>query len=673
MDQKSKCGRRPLGNLRALVVASLVTSHALAQCVTPPDIPQPPTLGVSTLFAGTTFSVCPTPPNYCVSLDPGVAIRCDLSTTRDIQLATVGANFLNDGGTYGGVVVPNLVGAPNGTCEVWIAPNNSVLNPALFANVSYTHNPPSAPPAPWQLVSNQLSHINNLVFAPPDNPSTATFSPPLMLPAGNYAVVFVFVPKGVASIPPGLGTAANAATDRIHPLFTNLNSIPYQTTISDGNVQISNLGVQSSAFSADALEPTGTTPYLPNLQVTYVDSNVTSWNYGYSTNYGTGCGASSQTFLETWLDGNTDIDGTTTINGLDFYLVDESLNTGRYGDGYYFVTLNSAPGLWLAPGSTVGSRRLNSTNPDVGAGWSDGAKAVGLPFNLSHPNNITPGTRVVWVSANGIVYLEHPSLALPGIQPLRGFSGSASDFFGGPSAIAAAWTDLDITNGIGGSGDIWYDTDGASFSCFTWVNCQAAGEPGYLSTFQIVLHAGGHVRIRFATDGIRTTTNPVLTGYSAGGGTDVRFRSGSTRQDPDYSTACLPSGYTSPRRTPAPAALSLQGRPVAFQPLTIVSTIDYPASVLNISMLSLASMPGIELSALGMPGCSALIQLPELASFASSNIGGSARWPVTPGIPGTLIGNRFYAQSAQLVLGGHAVNAASLLVSNALCINVGNY
>ena len=181
---------KTLASLTAIAVA---TASLSAQCVAPTGAQN-----LSTTYFGTTFYAAATPPLYGVSLDPGVAIRCNLAVNANINITAVGSNFLNDGGTYATVPCPNLVGAPNGTCEVWVVPNDTVLNPALFTANAYTHNPSVPPIAPWTHLSTAATHVSNLVFAAPDTPSTATFNPPLALAAGNYAVVFVFVPQANA-------------------------------------------------------------------------------------------------------------------------------------------------------------------------------------------------------------------------------------------------------------------------------------------------------------------------------------------------------------------------------------------------------------------------------------------------------------------------------------------
>ena len=113
--------------LLSLAAIAAAAAQLSAQCVAPTG-----TQTLETTYFGTTFYACATPPDYCVSSDPGVAIRCDLAVSGNINLTSVGTNFLNDGGTYAGIVVPNLVGSPNGTCEVWIVPNDTVLNATLF-------------------------------------------------------------------------------------------------------------------------------------------------------------------------------------------------------------------------------------------------------------------------------------------------------------------------------------------------------------------------------------------------------------------------------------------------------------------------------------------------------------------------------------------------------------
>lgn len=639
--------------LLSLATVAAAAAQLSAQCVAPTG-----QQSIQTTYFGTTFYACTTAPNYCVSLDPGVAIRCDLTVSGNINLTQVGTNFLNDGGTYAGIVVPNLVGAPNGTCEVWIAPNDTVLNATLFTNNPYTHIPSVPPIAPWQLLSNQATHVSNLVYAAPDTPSLATFNPPLALTPGNYAVVFVFVPRGVATIPPGTGTPANPATDRMHPLFTNMNTQPTPTTFADGFISLTNIGVQSPAFANGALSPSSATPYMPNLTVNY----TVGAGAAYQTAYGSGCYDRKQAFYESWADGaSMDIDGQAGINGLDMFFIGTN----------YIVTTNAAPGLAVNPGSSTGAVQINTQTPALTTGaWDDALAApITMPFFFPYPTNPT-GSNTLQISSNGIVYFETGTATF-------GFYNGYGGFLANRPGIAAGWSDFepaDLATFGGGAGNIWYDTDGATYAAVTWQNVQIWNQPANLNTVQVVLQAGGGVQIRYGAGGMNAAAGtPILVGFTPGNGATDPGTGATPRRFPDFSVAASGGGYVSGDGA-APAVISLANRPKVGSALQIDTNNIDASGLINITLVSAASLPGIDLGVVGMPGCGAFINLPELASNFGVVAGGSASWPALASIPAAFAGVDLYAQSVQLCTGvPNSFNPANILASNAVCIHFDNF
>ena len=639
--------------LLSLAAVAAVAAQLSAQCVAPTG-----TQTLETTFNGTTFYANTTAPLYGVSVDPGVAVRCDMAVSGNINLTSVGTNFLNDGGTYAGIVVPNLVGSPNGTCEVWVVPNDTVLNATLFTNNLYTHNPSVPPIAPWQLLSSQATHVSNLVFAAPDTPSTATFNPPLALTPGNYAVVFVFVPKGVATIPAGGGVAANPATDRMHPLFTNMTTQPTPSTFADGFITLSNIGVISPAFANGALSPASATPYMPNLSVGY----SVGAGAAYQTPYGVGCYDRKQSFYESWTGGTTmDIDGQAGINGLDMF------NIGTN----YIVTANATPGLVVNPGTSLGAVQINTQTPAATTGaWDDAlATPITMPFAFPYPTNPV-GSNTLQISSNGIVYFQTSTATF-------GFYDGYGGFLAGRPGIAAGWSDFepaDLATFGGGAGNIWYDTDGATYAAVTWQNVQIWNQPTNLNTVQIVLQAGGGVQIRYGAGGMNATTGtPILVGFTPGNGAVDPGTGATPRAYPDFSVAASGGGYVSGDGA-APAVVSLTGRPKVGSALQIDTNNIDATGLINITLISAASLPGIDLAIVGMPGCGAYINLPELASSFGLVAGGSASWPALASIPAAFAGVDLYAQSIQLCTGvPTSFNSANILSSNAVCIHFDNF
>lgn len=248
---------------------------------------------LATPFAGTTYYGSTRGPNYGTSLDPGPGIRCDVALDAPVEITAVGVHVLGDSGSYR-IPVPNLVGGPNGTLEVWIAEGHSVREPELFANQIYTHLPPVLPRAPWRLVSKASTHVANLAFAAYGSPSVARFDPPLVLPAGNHALVLVAVPPGVATLPAGLGDPADPATERVHLLMTNLDRVPADANPRIAGFAVSNLGTQSPAFAPNALEASSTPPMLPDVWFDFALAH----DAAHAVAVGTGCAGQSAASLD---------------------------------------------------------------------------------------------------------------------------------------------------------------------------------------------------------------------------------------------------------------------------------------------------------------------------------------------------------------------------------------
>ena len=76
--------------LLSLAAVAAVAAQLSAQCVAPTG-----TQTLETTFNGTTFYANTTAPLYGVSVDPGVAVRCDMAVSGNINLTSVGTNFLN--------------------------------------------------------------------------------------------------------------------------------------------------------------------------------------------------------------------------------------------------------------------------------------------------------------------------------------------------------------------------------------------------------------------------------------------------------------------------------------------------------------------------------------------------------------------------------------------------
>ncbi|MGE3174890.1 MAG: hypothetical protein AB7O97_19845 [Planctomycetota bacterium] len=628
-------------SLLSLAVLASLGATVSAQCAAPTGLRT-----LETLFAGTTFYANATPPEYGVSMDPGTALRFDLDVDSAIDISAIGVNVLNDGGTYGPVPVPNLVGAPNGTLEFWFVPNDTVNNAVLFTSNPYTHVPPVPPIAPWQQAN--AGNVGNLVFAAPDTPSMASFSPPIHLAPGNYAVVLVMVPSGT-----------NPATDRIHPLFTNVNSVPTPLTVDDGFVKFDFGGIQSPAFVNGALQYSGTPPYIPNVRIDY----TLGTNVAFASPYGAGCYDRKQTFYESFAapgaPASIDLSGSSLsyFNLGDQYLVSQSAAS--------FPSNGVVPGStshYGLPGSATPTH-VNTGTPGttIWGDWDDATSvAYPLPFAFSYPGDGgVPATDVI-IGSNGAIWLGNSQPTAPR------FLGSYAGWLQGPPSFAVGYCDLypsDQTTFLGGTGDMFIDSDGSSFVTISWVGVTEYPS-GTSSTFQITLLPGGSVDMVWGNT--VHAASDLLVGFTPGNGAADPGNGSLPQQVPDLSAATV-VGYLSGDGA-SPAVIRLLDRPKVGNPLVFETSNVDPTVAANITVVSLNPLNGVSLSTLGMPGCSAWVALPELTTFF--NVGaGPYQWNVTGSIPATFAGVDVYAQSVQFSTALNPFNQVNLLTSDAVCVH----
>jgi hypothetical protein len=645
-----------LRTLLSVAVVGGVAANLSAQCVAPSG-----TQTLETLFAGTTFYANLTPPNYGVSMDPGSALRFDLTVDSPISISSVGVNVLNDGGCYGGaapncVPCPNLVGAPNGTLEFWVIPGDTVTNAVNFTANTYTHVPPVGPNAPWTRLD---SGTGNLVFAAPDTPSLATYAPPINLAVGTYAVVLVMVPSGT-----------NSATDRIHPLFTNVNNVPTPLVVDDGFVKFEHGGIQSPAFVNGALQYNSPTPYIPNIQINYsLGANV-----AYQTQYGAGCYDRKQSFYEGFAPPGTATPGSPTdlasggIGGLTMF---------NLGNQYLVQTTGATYPLGgVTPGSTahftgLTPTHVNTANPGTAlwADWDDSTSVVyTMPFTFNYPGDGGVGTNQLIIGSNGAIWLG-------GTQPTAPrFLNSYAAWLLGPPSFAVSYCDLwpaDLVTFTGGTGNIFCDSDGSSYVTVSWVGVQEypnGANFGQNNNFQIRLSNTGNVDIAYGNQAF--SNSDLLVGFTPGNNAPDPG-SGATgspgRQKPDFSVAAAGPGYISGDGA-NPADISLDIRPKVGNNLIItVDNVD-PTSAANITVISTASLPGPDLGFIGMPGCGAWVTLPEILSNFTLGAG-PYTWNVGT-IQPAFAGISLYAQAVQLTVAVPPWNSLNWLTSNAVCFHM---
>ncbi len=624
---------------------------------------QGPAIGVHSLSVGaaTTHVLGSADgPAHGVSVDPGVGVRFDLAVDAPLSLQSIGLSLHADGSTQGGVPTINLLQAAPGTLEVWIAESATVTDPTLFAGANYTHVPPSPPPAPWRLLSDQPSHVGNLAFAAPDTLSLATFSPPLSLMAGSYAVVLVAVPADVASIPPGAGTPADPTSLRIHPRYLDLATATAPTQFADAMLAVTNIGLQDRAFAA-AQQPAA----LPQFRLDYEPGT----NVAFTESYGTGCYYRPQAFCQAFAAGQgTDVSPSFAPGILRLQPMGDRYEATLHGNAA--ATLPFAPGTTthfdaLGPGTPT---HVNSAAPAMAlwGDWDDAAsRAYPLPFGFPFPGDGgRPCTEIV-IGSNGALWL---SGELP--ATVR-YLGEHDRWNEGPASFAVAYCDLHPQNHIsplGGQGDLYIDSDGQSRVTVSWVGLAEYPSPmgsGTDNSFQISLFADGSVEIAYANLDCRTSD--LLVGFTPGGAIAGPSLPASSLVDLEQA---LGRGAFHSGDGKQSAHVQLTNRPAAGRPL-VFETVDLdPSAVFNVTILATDSLPGIDLGAFGMPGCAALVALPELAAATQLVTGPAIAWPVLPSIPADFAGVDIYVQAAQLcALSPTTQNAPGIVLSDAMRVH----
>jgi hypothetical protein len=654
--------------LLSLAAVGSIAASLSAQCA-------PPT-GTQSFFtipfvtSTTVFADPNSPPLYAMNIDPGPGIRFDLVLNTDIDIASIGTNFWCDGQTAftPPMTFDNLIGGPNGTMEVWIAPSDTVLNTALQGTYLIGAGGTAAPTSPvaagWTRLSNLGSHLNNLAYAAIDAPSLATFSPPLHLTAGQYAVMTVFIPQGVAT-----GTAA-LPTMRTHSLMTNLNLNPSTPTPSDAFMALSNIQLASPADGGGFFSPAGGTPYMPHLNINY---NVGA-NVAYQTPYGAGCYDRKQTFYESFL-------APGTVGGSTIDLSPGSISMFNIGNSYIVNTgAGTFPQGGITPGSTtyydvLGAgatpTHVNTGNPAVTlwGDWDDATSVpYALPFPFSYPGDGgTPATQIC-IGGNGAIWL---AAAGPGDPRFVAGGEQYGAWLAGPPSFAVGYCDLypaDLATFLGGTGDIYIDSDGSTYVTVSFVGVTEypnAANTGTNNNFQITLTNSNSVELTYGN--VSHSNSSLLVGFTPGNGAPDPGSGATPRQAPDLSVAASGPGFLSGDGA-APANIRLSNRPQVGQPLTF-NTTNVDASVLaNLTIVSASSLPGIDLGFLGMAGCGAWVNVPEVASLFQLGAGPYS-WAAMGAIPAAFAGADLFAQSVQFSTSAPPFNSANLLTSDAICIH----
>lgn len=442
--------------------------------------------------------------------------------------------------------------------------------------------------------------------------STCVFNPPLPIAAGQYGVALRYLPTTNGPNP--------------GPLHCIGKSPAATAPVSDQFLTFSNDGIQGTAW-------TGVGTDSPNLRLNYTPEP----NAGYYTTIGEGCYFRPHAFYEAFQASATAPDVANTSQ--------QWINVGT---NYIVVPAGLALATPTSPNLVLSAYGASSC-----ACWDDAITApITLPFTFNAPGGVS--TNQITIASNGGVYLE--AVTNGAYTPFTGANYGGTAFRDGPARIAAFFTDLDPSAG----GSIHYDVDPSNqFVRITWLNVPE-WPTGTLNTMQLTLYSTGNVDLFLGAVGNTSVTygNDAIVGYTPGNGARL---SGSI----DLSASLpLTTGDGA-----IPPVLGMDGRPALGTTPNIRTTNVTPGTVFQVLAGGSALQPiPIDLGFIGMPGCS-LTTNPFV--FLTNVIGPNNTFDQPLNVPNNpaLINSQLVFQGAPLTAG---YNTAALLLSNGICVRVGN-
>ena len=412
------------------------------------------------------------------------------------------------------------------------------------------------------------------------------------------------------------GTAATTFTFAT-PFLLNAGSYGVSLVPSANTSHRYSGGVTTQTFSDSVMSLTlGAIQPTPWTSATVI--NPRHWNgticyqpasgFAQATPYGRGCYDRFASFYETFPNGTFD-------------LSNSSLTLFPTGSGYLVLPIGSG---WHTP-----------TTAHIGL--TDDSVSAALPLGFALP---IPGGTVsaVHVSSNGLVWGG-------GAGPNGCCAGSAAVLLANQPCWAPNHGDLNP--GVGGT--VHFDVDPAAQAAYvTFVDVPEFGTTN-LNTFQVAFFASGNVEYRFLN--CLQANRVALTGWSPGG---------NARDPGSVDLSAAVTLQTVPDALPLTHGAS--ARPVLGTSINLQTT-ELPAgALLGVTLMGLGEFTtGLDLSAIGMPGCSQYLTLD--ASLVWVPTGGAGSTPFALPNNSAFAGLQVRSQGIALVPG---INAASVVSSNGL-------
>ena len=312
--------------------------------------------------------------------------------------------------------------------------------------------------------------------------------------------------------------------------------------------------------------------------------------------------------------------------------------------------------LTLLPSGTTDYIALPNLSPawfsgftaTLGAG-DDTTHLVTLPFSFPYNGGVETQ---IYVSSNGF-------FTLGATNPGSGCcTGNIATMLAGSPRLSGWWEDLDASAG----GAVYADLDALTGEfVVTWNAVPEYAATGNINSFQIALSPSGSMTWRWQTVG--GTGGPYLAGYSRGGNS----------ADPGVANLSAVNGATISTTVvrPLTIAAATGSRPQLGGTFTVnASNIQsLPNGVFSILLISTEIPGGLPLDVLGLTGCTAYVQLPEVASFFNLTLGAATTsWSTPLPLDNSLFGLSLMSQAISDDL---TANAFGYRVSNGLRWNFG--
>jgi hypothetical protein len=312
--------------------------------------------------------------------------------------------------------------------------------------------------------------------------------------------------------------------------------------------------------------------------------------------------------------------------------------------------------LTLLPSGTTDYIALPNLSPAWFSGFAtnlvagdDTTHLVTLPFSFPYNGGVETQ---IYVSSNGF-------FTLGATNPGSGCcTGNVTTMLAGSPRLSGWWEDLDASAG----GAVYADLDALTGEfVVTWNAVPEYLAPANVNSFQIALSPSGSMTWRWQT--VVGTGGPYLAGYSKGGNS----------ADPGVANLSAVNGATISTTVvrPLTIAAATGSRPQLGGTFTVnASNIQsLPNGVFSILLISTEIPGGLPLDVLGLTGCTAYVQLPEVASFFNLTLGAATTsWSTPLPLDNSLFGLSLMSQAISDDL---TANAFGYRVSNGLRWNFG--